>query len=134
MAEPKTQKNNGDILEFLHLVEHKTRKQDAIELYDLFCEICDEQGHMWGQSIVGFGSTSIAYANGTSSDWLKIGFSPRKQNLVLYLMTGFDQYPELLAKLGKYKTSKACLYINKLADIDTNVLKELITQSFAYES
>jgi len=134
MAEPKTQKNDGDILEFLNLVEHKVRKQDALVLYDLFSEVCNENGHMWGESIVGFGTTSISYANGSSSDWLKIGFSPRKQNLVLYLMTGFSQYPALLEKLGKHKTSKACIYINKLADIDLDVLKELIKQSVNYES
>ena len=133
MAEAKTKKNDSDILEFLNLVEHKVRKQDALILYDLFCELSNEQGHMWGQSIIGFGSTSITYANGSANDWLKVGFSPRKQSLVLYLMTGFSQYPTLLEKLGKHKTSKACIYINKLADIDLEILKELIKQSLAYE-
>jgi len=134
MAELKTQKNNRDILEFLHLIEHKTRKQDGLILYELFCELSREQGNMWGESMVGFGSTTITYANGKTNDWLKVGFSPRKQYLALYLMTGFRQYPELLKKLGKYKTSKACLYINKLTDVDMEILKELIKQSLAYEA
>ncbi|BCE03038.1 DUF1801 domain-containing protein [Marinicellulosiphila megalodicopiae] len=133
MTEIKTQKNDGNILQFLNLVEHKTRKRDGLVLYDLFCDICKEPGDMWGQSIIGFGNTKIQYANGSVTDFLKIGFSPRKQYIALYLISGFAQYDQLLSKLGKHKTSKACLYINKLADIDLQVLQELITLSFHYE-
>jgi uncharacterized protein YdhG (YjbR/CyaY superfamily) len=84
---------------------------------------------MWGSSIVGFGSYHYKYASGREGDWFIVGFSPRKQNLTLYIISGFDQYAALLKKLGKYKTAKSCLYINRLDDIDLPTLKELVKQS-----
>ena len=85
---------------------------------------------MWGSSIVGFGRYHYKYDSGREGDFMKVGFSPRKQNISLYIMTGFDRYEELMAKLGKFKTGKSCLYINKLADVDEDVLTELITISY----
>ena len=87
---------------------------------------------MWGDSIVGFGSYRYKYASGRQGDWMLTGFSPRKQNLTLYIMSGFDDYESLLADLGKHKTGKACLYIKKLEDIDLVVLRELVRQSVAH--
>ena len=84
---------------------------------------------MWGDSIIGFGSYRYKYASGREGEWCLTAFSPRKQNLTIYIMTGFDKYDGLMKKLGKHKTGKSCLYIKKLDDIDTEVLKELITQS-----
>lgn len=87
---------------------------------------------MWGSSIVGFGSYHYQYASGREGDWPIVGFSPRKQNLTLYIMNGFDRYESLLARLGKHKTGKSCLYLNKLEDVDLQLLRELIQESVAY--
>jgi len=87
---------------------------------------------MWGASIVGFGAYHYRYASGREGEWLLVGFSPSKRNLTLYIMDGFDQYEGLLARLGKYRTGKSCLYINKLEDVDTKVLRELVRQSVAH--
>ena len=84
---------------------------------------------MWGPSIVGFGTYRYQYASGQRGEWPVVGFSPRKRNLTLYIMSGFDRYDDLLSKLGKYKTGKSCLYINKLADVDQEILRELVRQS-----
>jgi hypothetical protein len=84
---------------------------------------------MWGSSIIGFGNYHYVYASGREGDYFLTGFSPRKQNLTLYIMAGFDQYDELMKKLGKYKTGKSCLYIKKLEDIDLSTLRELVKQS-----
>ena len=89
---------------------------------------------MWGDSIVGFGAYHYKYASGREGDWFLTGFSPRKQNLTLYIMSGFEEYNDLLNKLGKYKTGKACLYINKLEDVDLSVLQELVTKSVIQQS
>lgn len=87
---------------------------------------------MWGKSIVGFGSYHYVYASGQEGDWMAIGFSPLKQSLTLYIMSGFKAYDELMSKLGKYKTGKSCLYIKSLEDVDEGVLKELIKESFEW--
>jgi hypothetical protein len=84
---------------------------------------------MWGASIVGFGTYNYKYASGREGEWMEVGFSPRKANLTLYIMSGFTEYDELLAKLGKYKTGKSCLYIKNLNDVDEKVLKQLIENS-----
>ena len=132
MAELKTQKNDQSIEGFLDGVEHPTRRQDSFEVLSLMREITGDQGSMWGDSIVGFGDFS--YTNTTKKEykWFKTGFSPRKQSLTLYIMDGFESYDEILSRLGKYKTGKSCLYINKLADVDQDVLKELIKASVSH--
>jgi hypothetical protein len=84
---------------------------------------------MWGPSIVGFGSYHYAYESGREGDWMLIGFSPRKRDLTLYIMSGFSRYEELMTKLGKYRTGTSCLYVKQLADVDTAVLKELMNES-----
>lgn len=92
-------------------------------------EITGEPAKMWGDSIVGFGSYHYKYASGQEGDWMLTAFSPRKQNLTLYIMPGFERYENLMKQLGKYKTGKSCLYIKKLEDVDLEVLKELIDLS-----
>ena len=84
---------------------------------------------MWGKSLIGFDSYQYTYASGKSGEWFICGFSPRKQNLTVYIMPGFSQYEALLSKLGKHKVGKSCLYINKLADVDMDVLAKLIVES-----
>ncbi|MEZ4615732.1 MAG: DUF1801 domain-containing protein [Caldilineaceae bacterium] len=129
MAELKTQKNEASVAEFLNRVEPERKRADAKIICMLMQEATGAEAKMWGSTIIGFGEYTYTYESGRTGDWMLVGFSPRKQNLTLYIMPGFEHYEDLLAKLGKHKTGKSCLYINKLADVDLNVLKELITQS-----
>lgn len=131
MTEPKTQKTDANVEEFLESVSHDTRRRDSFQILELMREVTGESGAMWGESIVGFGTYEQVYASGEIREWPLIGFSPRKQNLTLYLRPGFETNTELLDRLGKYKTGKVCLYLNKLADVDMNVLSELIRISYA---
>lgn len=129
MAELKTQKNAASVTDFLNSVADEQRRKDAFAVLALMREAAQAEPSMWGDGIVGFGSYHYKYASGQEGDWFPIGFSPRKQNLTLYIMGGFEQHADLLAKLGKHKLGKGCLYVNKLADVDLKVLKELITRN-----
>lgn len=132
MAELKTQKNEASVEAFLNSVSDEKKREDSFAILELMQEVTGEAPAMWGDSIVGFGSYHYKYASGREGDWFLTGFSPRKRNLTLYIMAGFKQYETLLAKLGKYKTGKSCLYINRLADVDLPTLRELIRQSAAH--
>jgi hypothetical protein len=129
MAELKTKRNDQSVDEFLNRVEDKKKREDCFAILHLMKEVTSTEPGMWGNSIVGFGSYHYKYESGREGEWFLTGFSPRKQNLTLYIMSGFTRYNELLKKLGKYKTGKSCLYIKKLEDIDIRILKELVTQS-----
>jgi hypothetical protein len=129
MAELKTRQNDQDVHEFLEGVSNETRKKDCYEVLELMRAATGVEAKMWGDSIIGFGSYHYKYASGREGDWFLTGFSPRKQNLNLYIMPGFDEYEGLMKKLGKYKTGKSCLYLNKLEDVDLAVLKTLIEKS-----
>lgn len=132
MAELKTQRTNVPVEQFLDSVEDPKRREEGKVLHVLFQESTNEEPAMWGSSIVGYGSYHYKSTRSKQEgDWPLTGFSPRKQNLSLYIMPGFDRYTDLLFKLGKHKTSVGCLYIKKLVDIDTEVLKELIRRSVA---
>ena len=129
MSDLKTRPTDNDVEAFLNSVENDTKRQDSFQILDLMRKVTGEEPRMWGDSIVGFGSYHYKYASGREADWFLAGFSPRKQNLTLYIMSGFDQYDELLGKLGKHKTGKSCLYINKLEDVNEDVLRDLVAQS-----
>ena len=129
MAELKTKRNKGDVDTFLNSVSDKKKRQDSFTVLELMRQVTGEEPEMWGDSIVGFGSYHYKYASGREGDWFVTGFSPRKQNLTLYIMSGFDEYDQLLVKLGKHSTGKSCLYIKKIEDIDINVLEELVKRS-----
>ena len=129
MSELKTQKHDGSVAAFLNSVENDRKRSDSFTLLELMQEVTGAEAAMWGSSIVGFGSYHYTYASGREGDWFVAGFAPRKQNLTLYIMAGFDGYETLLARLGKHKTGKSCLYINKLADVDMAVLRELVQRS-----
>jgi hypothetical protein len=129
MTEPKTKPTDVKVEDFLNAVEQPTRKGDGFELLRIMKEITKEKPVMWGPSIVGFGSYHYKYESGREGDMPLVGFSPRKQSLSLYIMPGFDEYEDILGRLGKHKIGKSCLYINKLADVDISVLKELIAKS-----
>jgi hypothetical protein len=131
MAELKTKATTASVRDFLNTVSEETKRKDSFTLLEIFEKITGEKAKMWGPAIVGFGKYHYKSERSTQEgDWPLTAFSPRKQSLTLYLLPGFDKYKELLGKLGKHKTSKGCLYINKLSDVDEKILKELISTSF----
>lgn len=134
MAALKTQPNDGNVLDFINSVESEQKKKDSLRVLEIMQEITGAEPQMWGGSIVGFGRYSYTYASGKKGEWFVAGFSPRKQSLTLYIMSGFKRHGELLAKLGKHSTGRSCLYIKKLTDIDEEILKELIRESVAHVS
>jgi hypothetical protein len=134
MAELKTKPNEQSVEAFLNSVEDEKKRQDCLTVLEIMRQITKAEPQMWGTSMVGFGTYHYKYESGREGDWFVAGFSPRKQNLTLYIMAGFSRYDELLSKLGKFKTGKSCLYINKIEDVDLKTLKELIKQSVAYVS
>lgn len=130
MAELKTQKNNASVIEFINTIEDEQKKNDSFALVKLFEEVTKEKATMWGASIIGFGQYHYkSDRSAQEGDWPLTGFSPRKQNLTIYIMPGFDSYMNELAQIGKCKTSKSCLYIKRLSDIDTGVLQKMIASS-----
>ena len=131
MAEIKTQKNKTSVLDYINSVEDDTKRQDGLKLLEIFKQCTGDEPAMWGASIVGYGS--YHYKSERSSqegDWPMIGFSPRKQNLTIYIMPGFEGFKDKLAKLGKHKTSVSCLYIKKLADVDEKILNDIIIDAY----
>ena len=132
MAENKTQKTGASVEEFLASVESKTRREDGFRVLQLMQEVTGLEPEMWGPSIVGFGDYHYRYESGREGDFFLTGFSPRKQSLSLYIMAGFDAYDGLLSRLGKHRKGASCLYINKLADVDMDVLRQLVQQSFEH--
>lgn len=132
MADLKTKPTKNSVEAYLAQVEDDQRRTDSFALLTLMTEVTGYEGQMWGNSIIGFGQYHYKYKSGREGEWFLVGFAPRKQKLTLYIMPGFEKYDGLLAKLGKHKTGKSCLYLNKLADVDTAVLKDLIAQSVAH--
>ncbi len=133
MGELKTKPTQKNPKDFLATVNPEQRKKDGLALLKMFEQITGEKPVMWGAGIVGFGQYHYKSARSAQEgDWFLTGFSPRKQNLSLYILNGIDSNLDLLKKLGKHKASKGCLYINKLADVDQHVLEQLITRSFYY--
>ena len=132
MAELKTKKNDASVEDFLNGVADEQRRADCFAVLAMMKAATGAEPKMWGDSIIGLGSYQYRYESGRALEWFQIGFSPRKQNLTLYIMPGFARYGELMGKLGKYKIGKSCLYINKLSDIDLATLRELIESSVAH--
>jgi len=132
MSENKTRPTDKSVIDFLNGVDHKTRREDGFALLEMMETLTGEDAVLWGSSIVGFGSYHYKYESGREGDMPCVGFSPRKQSMTLYIMPGFDDYDDMLAKLGKHKIGKSCLYVNKLADVDDNVLRNLIKHSYEH--
>jgi hypothetical protein len=132
MGELKTQENDASVTDFIDAVPEETKRRDSYVLLELFKRVTGQEPRMWGTSIIGFGKYHYKSERSTQEgDWPLAAFSPRKQNLTLYFMPGFDTFlAEDLAKLGKHKTSKACLYINRLADVDVAVLEQAVRKGF----
>jgi hypothetical protein len=132
MADTKTKPTDRSVEEFLKEVENPTKKKDSFEILRMMKKVTQEEPVIWGDSIVGFGSYHYKYSSGREGDSPMVGFSPRKQNLTIYIQDGIDKYDVLLKKLGKFKTGKVCLYINKLNDVDNEILKQILTKSVEY--
>jgi hypothetical protein len=137
-AELKTQPNEVDVNDFLNKLIDEKKKNDCYKIIDIMKDISGEEPVMWGSSIIGFGHWHYKYESGREGDWFKMGFSPRKQNITIYINPGYGPFESALEKhgkkLGKYKTGKACLYVNKIEDIDLSVLREMIIMSLDYFS
>ena len=129
MAELKTKATAASVSDFLGAVDDDERRKDCRTVAKLMEKATGAKPKMWGPSIVGFGDHRYRYESGRELDWFLTGFSPRKRDLTLYIMPGFDRYDDLMASLGKHSTGKSCLYIKRLADVDMKVLERLITES-----
>lgn len=129
MAELKTKLNDGSVTDFLNKIEDEDRRKDCFELLSMMQDVTGDEPKMWGESIIGFGSYQYKYASGREGEWFQLGFSPRKQNISLYTMCGFDHAEKIMGKLGRYKTGKSCIYVKKLDDIDRKALMDLFVSS-----
>jgi hypothetical protein len=132
MYELKTKENDNSVIEFIEAVDSPKKREDAYRLLDIFTETTGYPAKMWGPSIIGFGSYHYKYDSGHEGDAPLVGFSPRKAKISLYFATGDTERETLLQEFGKHTSGKACVYINKVADIDVDVLKALINQSVKF--
>ncbi len=137
MSEPKTTRSNASVADFIASVEPAAKREDAVILDAIFRRVTGEQPHLWGLSIIGYGEYRTVYESGRKVHWMRTGFSPRKARHSIYLMGGYcdklaaKEREDALARLGKYSSGKSCLYINKLADVNLDVLEELIAKDWA---
>ena len=132
MAEIKTKKTDESFSKFLNIIEDETKRNDCFEIAEMMKQVSKCEPKMWGTAIIGFDSYHYKYESGHEGDMCMIGFSPRKQSITLYISAGINNQNNLLEELGKHKTSKGCLYINKLADVNTEVLKKLIKACYVF--
>ncbi len=129
MAELKTKPTKDNVQGFLKKIPDERRRKDCQVVLELMEELTGAKAEMWGPSIVGFGRYHYKGKSGREGEWMVTGFSPRKADLTLYIMHGFDDVPDLMKRLGKHKTGKSCLYIKKLEDVDLKVLRQLVAKS-----
>ncbi len=129
MAENKTRPTKISVTEFLNSIEPEQKRKDAKAIAAIMRKASGERAKMWGTSIVGYGMYHYKYDSGREGDHIRVGFSPRKQNISIYIIPGYKGLEGLLKKLGKHKVGKSCLYINKLADIDVDVLTQIVEKS-----
>jgi hypothetical protein len=129
MTEAKTRPTGQSVTEFLEAVTDENRRRDCQALLDMMREVTGSEPRLWGPSIVGFGDYHYRYASGREGDWFLTGFSPRKNDLTVYVMAGLERYAEQLSRLGRHKTGKSCLYIKRLADVDPDVLRAIVADS-----
>ncbi|NIP17603.1 MAG: DUF1801 domain-containing protein [Xanthomonadales bacterium] len=129
MSAPKNTQNESDVGIFLASITDDQKREDALELAQMMSEVTGSEPAMWGKNMVGFGSYHYVYASGREGNWFITGFSPRKQNLTIYIMPGFLAYTDLMDGLGKHSTGKSCLYVKRLEDIDRAALRKLVKKS-----
>ncbi|SCX68096.1 DUF1801 domain-containing protein [Lysinibacillus fusiformis] len=132
MYELKTKETDASVIEFIESVDHPKKREDAYRLLDIFTEVSGCEAKMWGPSIIGFGHYHYKYQTGHEGDAPLVGFSPRKAKISLYFAPGDSEREQLLQQFGKHTTGKACVYINKLADVEEDILKALIQQSIVF--
>ncbi len=132
MAELKTKKTKASVEGFLNKIKDEETRKDCYEIVKIMKQATKAEPKMWGSSIIGFGSKPLKYESGREIDWMLTAFSPRKSYITLYILVGFEKQTALLKKLGKHSTGKVCLYIQKLADVDKQVLKELVNESVKF--
>ena len=132
MAENKTKATKASVTEFMNSIDDPQKRADARKVAAMMRRVTGKRAKMWGPSIVGYGTYHYKYASGREGDFMVAGFSPRKQALAVYIMAGFGHFDALMARLGKYKTGKSCLYIKRLSDVDEKVLEKLIAESVKY--
>ena len=130
--EPKTRQTDASVEDFLNSIENKERREDSLRLLEMFARLTGEKAKMWGPAIVGFGKTMIKYADGGQLDWPAVAFSPRKQNLTLYVLTRTEKQKKLFEKLGKHSSSVSCLYIKRLSDVDLDVLEKVVGDAYRH--
>src|SRR5262245_30555660 len=129
MAELKTKRNEDSVDDFLNAIKDEQVREDCRTIADIMEKATKAKPQMWGSGIVGFGNYHYKYASGREGDWMLIAFSPRKQNITLYIHSGFEGYDELMVKLGKHSCGKACIYIKRLSDVHLPTLKKIINAS-----
>jgi Domain of unknown function (DU1801) len=129
MAEAKTKPTKANVNAFLDSIDDERRRKDCKAVLKLMKDVTQAQPEMWGSSIVGFGRYRYNYDSGREGEWMMTGFAPRKGDLTLYIMAGFERIPELMKRLGKFKTGKSCLYVKKLEDVDMDVLRDIVSKS-----
>ncbi len=129
MSQNKTRANDDSVRKFLNHIDHGDKRKDCEEILRMMQELTGCKPRMWGSSIVGFGSYHYKYESGREGDFMLVGFSPRKSSITIYIMPGFSKYESELKLLGKHKTGKSCLYINRLDQVDRQVLKKIISDS-----
>ena len=128
--EPKTRETDASVEDFLNSIENEVRREDAVRVLEMFSRLTGKEPKMWGPAMIGFGSVMLKYANGKEFDWPAVAFSPRKQNLTLYVLPGSKNQKKLLEKLGKHSTTVSCLCIKRLSDVDAKVLEEVIADAY----
>jgi hypothetical protein len=129
MAERESSLNDQDPIKYLNSFANEEKRNDSFAIMELMQAATGSEPKMWGDSIIGFGSYHYKYASGREGEWFLVGFIPRKQKITLYIMSGFDDYEVLLEKLGKYRRAKSCIHIRKLADVDKEILQEIVKRS-----
>ena len=132
MAENKTRATIASVTEFINSIEDRQKRADVRKVAAIMRRVTGKRAKMWGSSIVGYGTYHYQYESGREGDFMITGFSPRKQALTVYIVAGFRRFDTLMGKLGKYRTGKSCLYINRLSDVDEKVLEKLIDRSVKY--
>ena len=132
--EPKTRETEASVDEFLNSIENKVRRDDGYRLLEMFTRLTGEKPKMWGPAIIGFGKVMLKYPDGRELDWPAVAYSPRKQNLTLYVITSTGKQKDLFEKLGKHASSVSCLYINRLADVDLKVLERVIADAYKHRT
>lgn len=134
MSELKTKQNEASVNDFINSIAEEQKRKDIDAIKDLMEKATKAKAKMWGPAIIGFGDRLLVYESGRKLDWFVMGFSPRKQNIALYINDAVSNNQDLLKRLGKYKTGKGCIYINKLSEVDLDVLKEIIQKGLQSDS